>query len=193
MVEGGETKLLHLGWGDVQRLTEEVAERVREGVFRPEVVVAVSRGGFDPARILCDQLSIHRLASLQIEYYTDVNRKRGAPEVVFPLNADVPGLRALVVDDVSDSGTSLRAARDHVLERGASEVRVATLHIKPWTTFRPDFYAEEVDAWVVYPWEVRETLLSMAGRLRGEDLTASEVRDRLIQMGFSPDMVEGLL
>ena len=189
----GEVKLLHLSWGDVQRLAEEVAERVRGSGFRPDVVVAVSRGGFDPARILCDQLSVRRLASLQIEYYTDVNRRRGAPEVVFPLNADVSGLRVLVVDDVSDSGDSLRAAKDHVLGRGALEVRVATLHVKPWSRFRPDYYAEEVDAWVVYPWEPRETLISMAGMLRDEGLSPSEVRRRLIEKGFSPELVSRLL
>ena len=192
MAEEGELRLLHLSWEDVQRLAEVIAERVRASGFRPDIVVAISRGGFSPARILCDQLSILRLASLQIEYYTDVNQRRSDPQIVIPLNADVPGLKAIIVDDVSDSGETLRAARDHVLGRGASEVRVATLHIKPWSSFRPDYYAEEVDAWVVYPWETRETLMSMEARLRGEGLSPNEVRHRLIEMGFSPDMVRKL-
>ncbi|MFQ6053044.1 MAG: phosphoribosyltransferase, partial [Candidatus Bathyarchaeia archaeon] len=108
-------------------------------------------------------------------------------------NADVPGLRALVVDDVSDTGESLKVARRHVLSRGASEVRVATLHVKPWSRFRPDFYAEEVDAWIVYPWEPRETLLSMAERLEEDGLEPAEVRRRLAEMGFSPSLIDGLL
>lgn len=186
-------RLLHLRWEDIQRLVEEVAKRVRASGFRPDVVVAVSRGGFDPARILCDQLSVQRLASLQIEYYTGVDQRSKVPEIVFPLNADMPDARALVVDDVSDTGETLRVARDHLLGRGASEVRVATLHVKPWSSFRPDYHAEEVDVWVVYPWESRETLLSMAGRLRGEGLSPSELRRRLMEMGFSPDLVTKLL
>ena len=193
MSKGGGTGLLHLSWEDVQRLAEVVAERVRASGFTPDVVVAISRGGFSPARILCDQLSIQRLASLQIEYYTDVNQRRSDPQIVIPLNTDVPGLRAVVVDDVSDSGDTLRAATDHVLDRGASEVRVAALHVKPWSSFRPDYYAEEVDAWVVYPWETRETMMSMEAKLRGEGLGPNEVRHRLIEMGFSPDMVRKLL
>lgn len=184
-----ELRLLHLGWDDIQSLVEEVAEHVKENDFRPDVIVAVSRGGFDPARILCDQLGIQRLASLQIEYYTGVNQRRGAPQVVFPLNADVSGLRVLVVDDVSDTGTSLRVAREHIAERGVFEVRVATLHIKPWTTFKPDYYAVEVDAWIVYPWEPLETMRAMARKLRAEELTPTEVRRRLVEMGFSPDLV----
>ena len=97
MEERGNMRLLHLSWEDIQRLAEELAERVRASGFRPDVVVAVSRGGFDPARILCDQLSIRLLASLQIDYYADINRRKDAPEIVFPLNTDIPGMTALVV------------------------------------------------------------------------------------------------
>ena len=185
-------RLLHLSWEEVQRLAEKVAEKVRASGFRPDVVVAISRGGFDPARILCDQLAIQRLASLQVEYYTGVDQRRGAPEIIFPLNSDVPELKVLVVDDISDSGHSLKASKDHVLERGASEVRVATLHVKPWSNFRPHYYAEEVEAWVVYPWEPWETLRWMAERFRGEGLDPTEVRRRLIKNGFDPDLVERL-
>jgi hypoxanthine phosphoribosyltransferase len=71
-------------------------------------------------------------------------------------------------------------------------VRVATLHIKPWTTFKPDYYAREVDAWIVYPWEPLETMTFMAERLEAEDLTSMEVRRRLVEMGFSPKLVDRL-
>lgn len=189
---GVQYKLLHLTWDDVQSLAEEVAEKVNESGFRPDVIVAVSRGGFDPARILCDQLSVMRLASLQIEYYEGVNRTRGAPKIVFPLNADVTGHDVLVVDDVSDTGSSLREAREHVASRGACEVRVGTLHVKPWTTFMPDYYASEVDAWIVYPWETLESVKSIAEGLKEEGLTTSEIKQRLRGMGFAADLVKKL-
>lgn len=189
---GVQYKLLHLTWDDVQSLAEEVAEKVNESGFRPDVIVAVSRGGFDPARILCDQLSVMRLASLQIEYYEGVNRTRGAPKIVFPLNADVTGHDVLVVDDVSDTGSSLREAREHVASRGASEVRVGTLHVKPWTTFMPNYYASEVDAWIVYPWETLESVKSIAEGLKEEGLTTSEIKQRLRGMGFAADLVKKL-
>ena len=185
-------RLLHLDWEDIQRLAEAVARKVNVSGFMPDVVVAISRGGFDPARILCDQLSVQRLASLQVEYYTGVDQRRGAPEIVFPLNADVPNLKALVVDDVSDSGNSLKTAIDHVFERGASEVRVATLHVKPWSNFRPDYFAEEVEAWVVYPWEPVETLKCMEERFRSEGLDPTEVKRKLLENGFDPELVEKL-
>lgn len=190
MKEEGGLRLLHLSWEDVQKLTEEVAEKVRRSGFTPDVIVAVSRGGFDPARILCDQLGIMRLASVQIEYYTGVSQTGRAPRVIYPLNAEVPGLRVLVVDDVSDTGTSLKVAMDHVAVLGASEVRVATLHTKPWTTFRPDYSATEVDAWIVYPWEPIESMASIAERLAREGMAYPLIKQRLLEMGFDPKLVE---
>ena len=166
----GDLRFLHLSWRDVQSLSESVAEKVKAVGFIPDLIIAVSRGGFDPARILCDQLDITRLASLQVEYYSGVNKKLDHPRVIYPLNADVEGLHALVVDDVSDTGSSLRFVRDYVIERGASEVKIAVLHIKPWTSFVPDFFAEKVDSWIVYPWEPLETMKSMASGLRRQGL-----------------------
>lgn len=183
-------RLLHLSWEDVQKLTEDVAEKVRSSGFKPDIIVAVSRGGFDPARILCDQLGVMRLASVQIEYYTGVNRTSRSPQVIYPLNAEVSGLRVLVVDDVSDTGTSLKVAMDHVAGLGASEVRVATLHMKPWTTFRPDYSAAEVDAWIIYPWEPIESMKSIAEGLAQQGLTPPLIKHRLLEMGFEPELVE---
>jgi len=64
-------KLLHLSWEDVQRLSERLAEKVRRSGFRPEVVVAIGRGSFVPACILCNLLDVKELASMEVEYYRD--------------------------------------------------------------------------------------------------------------------------
>ncbi len=174
---------LHLSWDDVQRLTETVAGKITASGYKPDIVVAVSRGGFDPARILCDQLAIRRLASVQVEAY-DGMVKRPEPVVILPVNADLRGKRVLMADDVSDSGASLLVAREHLVERGASEVRIATLHIKPWSRFVPDYYAENVDAWVVYPWELRECLLEVADKIRATGVAEKDVATKLVEAGF---------
>lgn len=187
-----DLKLLHLSWGTIQLLAEEVAARIRESGYAPDLIVAVSRGGFDHARILCDQLEVRRLASVQIEYYAGVNETKEIPKIVYPLNADVSGKKVLVVDDVSDTGASLKAAKEHVEGQGASQVRVATLHIKPWTTFKPDYHAAETDAWIVYPWEPIECTSSIAEKLENDGLKPHEIRKRLEELGFDPKVVNRL-
>ncbi len=174
-------RFLHLSWNNIQLLSEKLAGKIRESGFAPDIMVAVSRGGFDPARILCDQLTIRRLASVQLEAY-DGMVKRPEPIVVLPVNADLLGKKALLVDDVSDSGSSLIVGKKHLIEKQAKEVRIATLHIKPWSKFRPDYYADEVDKWIVYPWELKECLLEVAGKIRADG--HENVAEKLVEAGF---------
>jgi len=176
---------LYLTWEDVQRLTEAVADKIAVSGFTPDLLAAVSRGGFDPARILSDQLGVRRLVSLQVVYYTGVNERSDMPEVRYPLNADVTDMRVLVVDDVADSGNSLRVVRDYVEGLGAGEVRVATLHLKPWSAFKPDYFAEEVNKWIIYPWETRESLVGLRDSLLAAGVDEGDLGRRLREIGFS--------
>jgi hypoxanthine phosphoribosyltransferase len=192
MDEFGDLKLLHTSWEDVERLSEELAHKIIESGYEPDILVAVSRGGFAPARILCDQLSIRRLASLQVEFYSGVKDTALKPRIVYPLNADIDRQKVLVVDDVSDTGDSLMLAREHVLMGNPGDLRVATLHIKPWTKFRPDYHAAETEAWIVYPWEPVESMLSIAAKLDNIGYSDKEIREKLLELGLNPKTLERL-
>jgi hypoxanthine phosphoribosyltransferase len=188
----GDLKLLHTSWEDVERLSEVLAQKIIESRYKPDIIVAVSRGGFDPARILCDQLGVRRLASVQVEFYSGVKDTAEKPRIVYPLNAEVDGQKVLVVDDVSDTGDSLMLAQNHILAINPSDLKVATLHIKPWTRFRPDYHASETEAWIVYPWEPIESMNSIAAKLGKDGFSDREIREKLLQLGFSPRTIERL-
>jgi hypoxanthine phosphoribosyltransferase len=188
----GDLKLLHTSWEDVERLSEALAQKIIESGFEPDIIVAVSRGGFDPARILCDRLEVRRLASVQVEFYSGVKDTAEKPRIVYPLNADVDGQRVLVVDDVSDTGDSLMLVQEHVLAGNPGDLKVATLHIKPWTSFRPDYHAIETEAWIVYPWEPIESMKSIASKLEKNGYSDREIREKLLELGFSPRTLERL-
>lgn len=192
MDDFGDLILLHTSWEDVERLSEELAQMIIDSGYEPDVVVAISRGGFDPARILCDQLGIRRLASVQVEFYSGVQDTAEKPRIVYPLNADVRGKSVLLVDDVSDTGVSLEAAKAHVLEGGPGDLRVATLHIKPWTSFRPDYHASETEAWIVYPWEPVESVRSIAAKLDKNGYSDREIREKLLELGFNAKTLKRL-
>ncbi len=63
-----------------------------------------------------------------------------------------------MVDDVSDQGDSLLALIDLLRRDGAADVRTATVHFKPWSKLRPDFFVVETDSWIIYPWELYESI-----------------------------------
>ena len=188
----GDLKLLHTSWEDVERLSEELAQKIIESGYEANLVVAISRGGFDPARILCDQLGIRRLASVQVEFYSGVQDTAEKPRIVCPLNADVRGKSVLLVDDVSDTGDSLMLAKEHVLAGSPGELKVATLHIKPWTNLKPDYHASETEAWIVYPWEPVESSRSIAAKLGKNGYSDREIREKLLELGFSPKTLKRL-
>ncbi len=184
--------LLHTSWEEVENLSEVLAEKILGSSFLPDIIVAISRGGFDPARILCDNLRIRRLASIQIEFYSGVKTKIKKPRIIYPLNAEVKNLNVLIVDDVSDTGISLKVAKEHVLAREPNDLKIATLHIKPWTSFRPDYHALETDEWIIYPWEPIESMLSIAERLEKKDYNKNQIKERLLELGFKPKTIEKL-
>jgi len=188
-----DLEFLFLSWDDVQGLSEKVSDLVMDSGYKPDLMIAISRGGFDPARIMSDQLNIRKLASLQIIYYTGLNTRRDKPEVLFPLNAQVEGLRVLVVDDVSDSGNSLIAVKKYVEDRGAVEVRLATLHHKPWSKFKPNYYAEEVSKWIIYPWEPRESVIELVHMLTDAGVEKDMIPAKLSEIGFSDHQIDRYL
>jgi len=181
----GELKFLYLTWDDVQKAAEKTVDKIKQDGFIPDIMIAVSRGGFDPARIISDQLNIRKLASLQIIYYSSLNEKMKKPQVLFPLNAQIEGLKVLVVDDVSDSGHSLMAAKKYTEEMGAAVVKIATLHHKPWSEFEPDYYAEVVDKWILYPWEPNESIQDLVHMLTESGLTREEIPAKLREIGYT--------
>jgi uncharacterized protein len=186
-------RYLHLTWMDVQRLSEKLADQIAESGFRPDIIVAVSRGGFDPARILSDELNIRSLASLQVIYYAGIRERNDKPQVKYPLNADISGLNVLVVDDVADSGNSLKVVKEYIDSLGPRVVKMATLHHKPWSTFEPDFYAESVDKWIIYPWEPRESIEDIREKLLSEGVPEDELAVKLIEIGFTRKQVRRFL
>lgn len=155
-------------WSDVDRWADRLSELVRARDALPQTIVALSRGGWVPGRLLCDRLGVKRLVSLRAQHWGVTATRDGRAELTEGLSASIDGERVLVVDDITDTGESLTLATDHVRERGAARVESAAfLHIAH-STFVPTYYAEEIPrdrwVWVVFPWNYWEDLAALAGR-----------------------------
>ncbi|MEK6979305.1 MAG: phosphoribosyltransferase [Candidatus Micrarchaeota archaeon] len=146
--------LEYVSWTQVQSMCEQLAEKVRR--FAPHVLIGVSRGGLVPVRLLSDSLNNHTVATIRIEFYKSMEQTTDFPRVTQPISLDIRGLRVLIVDDVVDTGRSLLVAKELARRGMASDVKVATIHYKPRSLIKPDFYIKETNKWLVYPWEVHE-------------------------------------
>ncbi|MCI4354868.1 MAG: phosphoribosyltransferase, partial [Thermoplasmata archaeon] len=155
-------------WSDADRWADTIAERVRAAERLPETIVALTRGGWVPARLLADRLGVKRLVSLRAQHWGVTATPSGKAELTEGLSGPVRGQHVLVVDDITDTGQSLELATAHVREAGAARVESATcLHISH-SQVVPTYFAEEIPreawVWIVFPWNYWEDLATLAKR-----------------------------
>ena len=160
-----QDKFLVLDWNKFMELTIALADQIQLSGYMPDVVVAILRGGYFIAKLVCDILDLETIATLEIKFYKGVMEKAERPIVIHPITFDLRDKKTLIVDDVADSGRTLQVAMDLVRLHGAKEVRTATLFFKPWSITMPDYYVEQTDKWIVFPWELGETLRNLSKEL----------------------------
>jgi hypoxanthine phosphoribosyltransferase len=168
------------------------AEKIRQSGFKPDIIVGITKGGWVPARVLSDLLEIPDLVTIRVEFYLGVAETRNEPILTQGVSAAVIGKRALIVDDVADTGKSLQLAREHVLQQGATEVRIATVYRKPWSIIKPDYYETETSCWVVFPWETKETIRKIVEK-HGEKNAVDVEIAKLVKAGLSKQLAERFL
>jgi hypoxanthine phosphoribosyltransferase len=172
-----------ISWDSSYKLAKTLAARIKESGYRPDLVIAIGRGGFVPARVVCDFLLYEKLTSIKIEHWGSAAQKKERAVVRFPLSLDVRGLRLLVVDDVTDTGETLEAAVRYLDTCNPGELRTAVLQHKESSGYSPDYCAERVCEWrwIIYPWAVHEDVSGFAGRvLSSVSLSVAEVREALL-------------
>lgn len=171
-----------VAWDHAVRLSRTLAAKVRASGYRPDLVIAIGRGGYVPARIVCDRLLLTTLTSIKIEHWGTAARKKREAVIRYPLATDIRDLSVLIVDDITDTGETLQRAVWYVEEFGPREVKTGVLQHKHTSSFDPDYYAEYLAGWrwVVYPWALHEDLVGFTEKvLLEEPLTTAEIRAAL--------------
>ncbi|MBC7120084.1 MAG: phosphoribosyltransferase [Candidatus Methanosuratus sp.] len=183
-------EMLVMTWDKVHTSVLDLSRKIDESGFHPDTIVGVARGGWVVARLLSDLIGVDDLLSLRITFYRGMNQREAKPKIDHPIVGGIKGKRVLIADDVADTGESLLLAVRHLSRLGASDIRVATLHVKPWSKITPDYYFGSSANWIVYPWEYRETMSSLIREWRKESLTPYEAKERLVSSGIPADIVE---
>jgi len=171
----------------------ELAERIQSDGFRPDIIVGISRGGWLPARVLSDLLENPYITSVGAEFYVGVYETNSEPRLTQQIPVSVFDKRVLLVDDVVDTGKSVLLIRDHLARQGTKETKILTLYFKPWSVVKPDFYSRETCDWIVFPWEVRETLAKLEKRSKETNEPFEDAVLRLVRSGVSKTLVDRLL
>lgn len=180
-------------WNQVYNLILDLSRKIRTSEFSPEVIVGVFRGGWLPARVLADILGISNLDFVRTEFYQGVGGAKEEPSLTQSISIRVAHRNVLIVDDIIDTGESLKVVREHIMEKMASEVRIATVFYKPWSIIVPDFFEKETTYWVVFPWEVKETIRWIVKTSKDEKKSWVEEIANLKKAGVSAELVNRFL
>jgi uncharacterized protein len=179
-------------WNQIYDLLLSQTQKIQSQSYRPDIIVGIARGGLVPARILTDLLGTPELGLIQIEFYIDINQTLQEPILKQTLTTQISGKKALLVDDIADTGESLKLAKINLQQQGAIEIKTATLYEKPQSTTTPDFYEKQTSCWVVFPWDTKETLRKIIQKYQGKRALNQEVA-KLVKAGLPKQLAEKLL
>ncbi|HCS78477.1 TPA: hypothetical protein DIV55_01905 [Patescibacteria group bacterium] len=179
------SKFLNVSWSDFCTQAFVLSKQIRVSSRPLDLIVAIARGGLTLSQLLSDSLSLP-IATFTIQSYKDL-RQQTLPQITFGVGTTtLEGKRVLLVDDVCDTGKTFERALVYVSELGAEKEQITTaaLHYKPHAIYKPDFFVTKTDKWVIYPYEVWETIAQLSKLWKADKISAEEINARFLAFGF---------
>src|SRR3954452_17321965 len=111
-------------WDDLGAGARDLARIVYDDGYRPDMVLAIARGGLLVAGALAYALGVKNTYTMNVEFYTGVDERLPVPMILPPVPSlvDVGEARVLIADDVADTGATLALVKCFC-ERQVAELR----------------------------------------------------------------------
>ncbi len=152
-----------LDWVTYGTAVTELARVVADDGYRPEMILAIARGGMLPAASLGYALSVKNIYVMNCEYYTGIDERLPVPVLLPPYVEFVhmQDAKILIADDVADTGHTLKMVHDLCTQRVA-EVRSAVLYEKSHSLVKCEYVWKRTDRWINFPWSSQAPVVSAA-------------------------------
>jgi len=121
--------------------------------------VAITRGGLVPCCLLSKLTGMQQIDTFCINSYVEGQQRD--PRMSLKSFSHLHGQSVLIVDDLVDSGDTMMLAVMTIRKLGSPTlIQTATLFKKDGSSFTPDYFVHAVPAneWLIFPWEVNETI-----------------------------------
>jgi|GEM_PF-42396 len=151
-----------LTWEGFGKASRELATAVVDSGFQPDLIMSITRGGMLPAGTISYAMGIKNLHIINVEFYTGVDARLPMPVLLPPVPAavDLSQKKVLVIDDVADTGETLRMVRDFCATHVA-ETRTAVLYEKSQSVVKCDYVWKRTDEWISFPWSSEPPLVGV--------------------------------
>jgi hypoxanthine phosphoribosyltransferase len=187
-------------WDEISRWTLDVARQIEDCRCKPTVIIGLTRGGWIPARLLCDHLNVKKLYAVKTEHWGVTANQDGKALLTQELNAKIKGEQVLIVDDITDTGESLMLAISHIKSLSPDVIQTASLLHISHSKIEPSFYSVRVEerdwTWFIFPWNLHEDLRTILPKALYEGKTEDEIRKAFkdqFQIEVSEDLIRGTL
>ena len=151
----------HLSWEQFGTAIRELAAKVVDDGFEPDLILSVARGGLLVAGALGYALDVKNLVVINVEFYTGIEQRMDVPVVLSPVpsTVDLADARVLIADDVADTGETMRLVRDFCSGHVA-DARSAVIYQKPRSQVECEYVWRRTDRWINFPWSTLPPLVT---------------------------------
>src|SRR5580704_11011836 len=146
-------------WKELGQGTRALAELVAADDYRPDMILAIARGGLLVAGALSYALGVKNTFTMNVEFYTGIDERLEMPMLLPPVPdlVDFSETRVLIADDVADTGATLALVKSFV-EGKVAEARCAVLYEKPRSIVQSEYVWRRTDRWIDFPWSSEPSL-----------------------------------
>ena len=146
-------KCQFVSFDEIFNMTKELAFKVADSGYEPDLLLAIARSGFVPGRLMSDFLGNSDLYALKVEHWLDTTAEH-MDDAIIPVRSPLPvkGKKVLVVDDIVDTGRSAIQTLNYVKGLGAKEVKTAVMLYLTVSELEPDYYAVKQSEWIWFIW-----------------------------------------
>lgn len=151
-------------WSIFGAASRELAQAIADDGYEPDMILAIARGGLLPAGALGYALAVKNIYTMNVEFYTGVDERREVPLILPPVPDFqlVKQAKVLIVDDVADTGGTLKVVKEFCAGKVA-EVRSACLYEKPHSVVKCDYAWKRTDKWINFPWSDQDPVVRRSG------------------------------
>lgn len=167
-------KFTKISWQKLEKDCIALAHKING--TKIDEIISISRGGNVVSRLLSDLLNLP-ISHITIESYADLSQVK-EPIVTQISPREFKGENILLIDELSDSGKTFLRGLSYLKELPISNVYTASPYYKPHTKYIPDFWVEEIDGWIILPYEIRETQEAFAKEF------GKNAKKKLKEVGF---------
>ncbi|MFT4192348.1 MAG: phosphoribosyltransferase [Comamonas sp.] len=156
-------KHLYVSYDEYHNLIEKLALKIHQDGWEFDTILCLARGGLRPgdilSRVFNKPLAIMSTSSYRAEAGTVQGHLDLARFITTP-KGEIAG-RVLLVDDLADSGHTLKAVIELLRERYSpiTELRSAVIWTKQVSIFTPDYSVEflHTNPWIHQPFEAYDS------------------------------------